>query len=238
MLFCPFLAIFRVFRVFRSSPGSPWILEIGRWLLDIELSPFPPPAYYSYAPSRRLMDIVIQPASLDLADGFWRALDVVAREHRYLIYQEAPPLESTRNFISQVLAKGWSQFYALHAGKVVGWCDVVRDERPDRAHVGRLGIGLLPDYRGRKIGPRLLAATIADAFQKGLTRIELEVFADNACALALYRKFGFVEEGRKRHARGLAGIPEDSIDMVLLKAEALPSACATESNPAEREESP
>ena len=165
------------------------------------------------------MDIVIQPASLDLADSFRQALDVVAREHRYLIFQEAPPLASTRNFISQVLAKGWSQFYALHDGKVVGWCDVVRDERPGMTHVGRLGIGILPEYRGQKIGARLLAATVADAFQRGITRIELEVFATNARALALYRKFGFVEEGRKRQARCLDGIYEDSICMALLKTD-------------------
>ena len=171
------------------------------------------------------MDIVIQPASLDLADSFRQALDVVAREHRYLIFQEAPPLESTRKFIAQVLAKGWSQFYALHDGKVVGWCDVVRDERPDRAHIGRLGIGILPEYRGQKIGARLLAAAIADAFQKGITRIELEVFAANARAIALYRKFGFVEEGRKRQARCLNGVSEDSLCMALLKAEAPAATC-------------
>ena len=171
------------------------------------------------------MDIVIQPASLDLADSFRQALDVVAREHRYLIFQEAPPLESTQKFISQVLAKGWSQFYAVRAGQVVGWCDVVRDERPGMTHIGRLGIGILPEFRGRKIGARLLATAIADAFQKGITRIELEVFAANARALALYKKFGFVEEGRKRQARCLDGVPEDSICMALLKAEASAATC-------------
>ena len=68
-----------------------------------------------------------------------------------------------------------------------------------------------------------LAATIADAFQKGITRIELEVFAANERAFALYRKFGFVEEGRKRHARCLDGNYDDSICMALLKAEAPPA---------------
>ncbi|MGD9780954.1 MAG: N-acetyltransferase family protein [Kiritimatiellia bacterium] len=168
------------------------------------------------------MDILIQPATRDLADSFRQALDVVAREHRYLIFREAPPLESVRNFIAQVLAKGWSQFYAVRDGQVVGWCDVVRDERPGLTHVGRLGLGLLPEYRGQKIGARLLAATVADAFQKGLTRIELEVFAANARAIALYRKFGFVEEGRKRQARCLDGVPEDSLCMALLQSDARP----------------
>lgn len=170
------------------------------------------------------MEIDIQPASLELADSFRQALDVVAREHRYLIFQKAPPVESTRNFIAQVLAKGWSQFYALRDGQVVGWCDVVRDERPGLTHIGRLGIGILPEYRGRKIGARLLAATIADAFQKGIARIELEVFAANARAIALYKKFGFVEEGRKRQARCLDGVYEDSICMALIKADAPPTA--------------
>ena len=68
-----------------------------------------------------------------------------------------------------------------------------------------------------KVGSRLLAATLDDAFRKGLTRIELEVFAANTRAIALYRKFGFVEEGRKRQARYLDGAYEDAILMALLK---------------------
>lgn len=31
-----------------------------------------------------------------------------------------------------------------------------------------------------------------------MTRLELEVYVDNAPAIALYRKHGFVEEGRMR----------------------------------------
>ena len=171
------------------------------------------------------MEITIQPASLDHVESFWRTLDIVAREHRYLIFLEAPPIESTRKFIAQILAKGWSQFYALHDGNVVGWCDIVRDERPGMTHIGHLGIGLLPEYRGRKIGARLLAAAIADAFQKGLTRIELEVFAANTRAIALYRKTGFIEEGRKRQARLVDGVYDDAICMALLKSD-IPAAPA------------
>lgn len=171
------------------------------------------------------MEITIQPASLDHVESFWRTLDIVAREHRYLIFLEAPPIESTRKFIAQILAKGWSQFYALHDGNVVGWCDIVRDERPGMTHIGHLGIGLLPEYRGQKIGARLLAAAIADAFHKGLTRIELEVFAANTRAIALYRKTGFVEEGRKRQARFVDGVYDDAICMALLKSD-IPSAPA------------
>ena len=165
------------------------------------------------------MNLAIQPATLDMAESFQRTLDAVARERRFLIFLEAPPIESVRKFIAQILAKGWSQFHAIHDGQVVGWCDIVRDERPGMTHIGHLGIGLLPEYRGQKIGPRLLAATIADAFQKGITRIELEVFASNTRAIALYRKTGFVEEGRKRNARFVDGVYDDNICMALLKTD-------------------
>ena len=163
------------------------------------------------------MDISIQRCTADLAESFWRALDAVARERRYLVFLQAPPLEATRRFVGQILAKGWCQFYAVHAGRVVGWCDILRSEHEGMTHCGHLGMGLLPEYRGRHIGTRLITATLADALDKGMTRIDLEVFASNTPAIALYRKTGFVEEGRKRRARILDGIPDDALVMALLK---------------------
>ena len=121
-----------------------------------------------------------------------------------------------RRFVEQILAKGWSQFYALDENRVVGWCDILPDKREGQTHCGRLGMGLLPEYRGRGIGARLISATLADALGKGLTRIELEVFASNTRARKLYRKAGFAEEGRKRRARILDGVADDIVIMALL----------------------
>ncbi len=162
------------------------------------------------------MDITIERATADNADGFWRVLDTVARERRYLLFLQAPPIESTRRFVDQIIEKGWSQFYAVHDGQVVGWCDILRNEREGMRHSGHLGMGLLPAYRGRKLGARLMSETIADAISKGITRIDLEVFASNTPALALYRKMGFVEEGRKRRARFLDGVYDDNVVMALI----------------------
>ena len=39
------------------------------------------------------MNIAIQEATVDLADSFRQTLDAVARERRYLLFLEAPPLE-------------------------------------------------------------------------------------------------------------------------------------------------
>jgi ribosomal protein S18 acetylase RimI-like enzyme len=161
------------------------------------------------------MDITIQRATVEMADGFWQVIDTVARERRYLLFLQAPPIESTRRFVAQVIEKEWSQFFALHEGRVVGWCDILRNEREGMRHSGHLGMGILPEYRGMKIGTRLISETIADATGKGLTRIDLEVFASNTRAMALYHKMGFVEEGRKRRARFLDGEYDDNVVMAL-----------------------
>src|SRR5215210_4924280 len=47
---------------------------------------------------------------------------------------------------------------------------------------------------GRGVGSALLAAAIEKAREDGLHKLALEVFPHNEAAIALYRKFGFVEE--------------------------------------------
>ena len=42
-----------------------------------------------------------------------------------------------------------------------------------------------------------MAAAIEWARERGLHKLSLGVFAHNAAAIALYRKFGFLEEGRR-----------------------------------------
>lgn len=82
-------------------------------------------------------------------------------------------------------------------GKVVGSCGLhpvgpaVR-----RRHAWMLGISVLPEAQGCGVGSAMMAAMCdyADRWV-GALRLELTVYVDNAKALALYRKFGFVVEG-------------------------------------------
>ena len=52
------------------------------------------------------------------------------------------------------------------------------------------------EFWGLGIGQALTAACIDCARKAGYAQLELDVVADNASALALYKKFGFVEYGR------------------------------------------
>ncbi len=67
------------------------------------------------------------------------------------------------------------------------------------------------------MGTALVAAAIEWARAYGLHKLALSVFPHNDAAIALYRKFGFVEEGRLvRHVRRADGQFWDLIEMGLL----------------------
>lgn len=68
-------------------------------------------------------------------------------------------------------------------------------------HDLRLAIGVLPHVQGQGLGSGLLKRAITWASgTRGVERISLSVHAGNTAALELYRKFGFVEEGRRKGA--------------------------------------
>ncbi|MGC3984747.1 MAG: GNAT family N-acetyltransferase [Pseudorhodoferax sp.] len=136
----------------------------------------------------------IEPLAERHFPGLYQALDQVAREKRYLAFTQAPPFDEALAFYRGIVADGLCQCIAVLGGEVVGWCDVLPVRGEARAHVGTLGIGLVPGARQRGIGAPLLKQAIAGAWARGMARIELAVRADNLNAQALYRRFGFVQE--------------------------------------------
>ena len=163
------------------------------------------------------MDLQIARMTQEHIEEFHRAVDVVARERKFLSYLEAPPLSQSREFVLGMIAKGNPIFVAIADDKVVGWCDVVRVDRPVHAHVGVLGMGLLPEFRGKGHGTKLINVILADALREGMLRVELTVHADNERAIGLYEKAGFAREGVKRDAVCIDGRYIDSILMAKLE---------------------
>jgi RimJ/RimL family protein N-acetyltransferase len=148
-------------------------------------------------------------------EGFHRCVDFAARERKYLAVLEAPPLDSTHQFVMNNITKGYSQFVAIFDNNVVGWCDVIPKNRSAH-HSAVLGIGLLPACRGRGNGFALIDATINDARSRGIVRIEITVHADNARAIALYNKVAFKTEGLLKDAVLIDGQYNDLILMAIV----------------------
>jgi ribosomal protein S18 acetylase RimI-like enzyme len=102
---------------------------------------------------------------------------------------------------------------AAAGGEIVGLIHVA----PSRHGFGEIGMAVAREWRGRGVGSALLAAAIEWAREQGLHKLSLSVFAHNAGAIALYRKFGFVEEGRRiKHYRRASGELWDALDMGLM----------------------
>ncbi len=129
--------------------------------------------------------------------GLYHVIDAVSREKKYLTWTEAPPFRVFKVFVTNGILKRMPHVIALDNGKAIGWCDITPLPRPTTKHSGVLGMGVLPPYRQKGIGTKLLHTALRRARAYGLYRVELEVFEDNQTAIELYRKVGFRVEGKK-----------------------------------------
>jgi len=110
-------------------------------------------------------------------------------------------------------AGGAGTFVAVAGDQIIGLVRV----KPSQHGFGDLAMLVDRDWRGRGAGSALVRAAIDWARAQGLHKLCLDVFARNEAAIALYRKSGFVEEGRRpKQYRRASGELWDSIVMGLL----------------------
>jgi RimJ/RimL family protein N-acetyltransferase len=121
-----------------------------------------------------------------------------------------PPVDIERT------AEGWEvdeTLVAVASGQLVGMVHIERN----RFGFGELGMLVAADRRGRGVGSALVAAAIEWGRAQGLHKLSLSVWPHNEAAIALYRKFGFVEEGRRtKHMRRASGELWDILELGLL----------------------
>lgn len=86
---------------------------------------------------------------------------------------------------------------AIVGGRIVGTAGIEAVGGKDKVkHRTEFGISVEKEYWGLGIGHALLEACIECAKKSGYIQMELSVVADNASAISLYRKAGFMEYGR------------------------------------------
>ena len=119
----------------------------------------------------------------------------------------------------EMLAKTGAMLVAEVDGELVGSAGLhPTGPALRRRHVMMLGISVVGAMQGRGVGTALMAALCDYADQwLGIRRLELDVYADNQRALALYRKFGFEVEGTHRGYAMRDGVLVDSLSMARLR---------------------
>ena len=156
-----------------------------------------------------MAQFTVRPASADDAQAMAELFAAVAGERDGIATE--PPVD---------IGERTAQFARTAGGSVVAVADrqVIGMLHVEASKHGFGEIGMLVErgWRGRGVGSALLQAAVGLAREQGLHKLCLEVFARNTAAIALYRKHGFAEEGRRaRHYRRASGELWDSIVMGL-----------------------
>jgi ribosomal-protein-alanine N-acetyltransferase len=115
----------------------------------------------------------------------------------------------TRGNFSDALENGYWCKVAELDGSIAGYAVLM----PALDEVELLDIGIAAGQQGRGLGAELLRQLLELAGGRGMRRMLLEVRPSNAAALALYRRHGFVEIGRRRDYYAAGEQREDAIVM-------------------------
>jgi RimJ/RimL family protein N-acetyltransferase len=127
-------------------------------------------------------------------------------------------LESFRARAARGDSTGDAEFVITLDGAAVGRCTLFAEDA--LARHAEVGIALVPEARGRGVGTAALRQLVEFAFRRrNLRRLHLVAIESNVAGLAVYRKIGFLEEGRRREHCWVRGRYEDEVIMGLLRAD-------------------
>ena len=159
--------------------------------------------------------VEIRAARLDDIEGILDALEPVAAENRWLASEVPLPRDRMRDgFKATIESPATALFAVADHERIDGSLGIYRIAF---SGVAELGMSLLPEYRGRGIGTRLIERAIAFCRERDYYKITLYVHPWNDAALALYEKFGFEREGYlRKHIRRRSGERWDVVEMALI----------------------
>src|SRR3954447_3448100 len=148
------------------------------------------------------------------ADACAAVMAAVAEEGRWILTE--PPVDVAEWALGMQARNDPAWVVENDDGRVVGHLGM-HQAHPKAPDVMDLGMSVLAEARGHGAGSALLTAAIEHARATGVHRVELDVFPENARAIGLYVKHGFVVEGLKReHWPRKDGTRRDSLLMALI----------------------
>lgn len=144
--------------------------------------------------------IVFRHAMLSDAQAIVDYIHIVAGESDNLSFgaDDAPITFETEIAYLKAMenANSCAHFVAVCDGEIIATSNLTAKARPRMAHVASLGISVRKDFWHMGIGFALMDMMIEWAKSTGIIRkINLSVRGDNANAIALYKKYGFVYVG-------------------------------------------
>lgn len=104
------------------------------------------------------------------------------------------------------------RFVARCAGDVLGWAALSRvSQRKAYAGVAEVSVYVAESSRGQGVGRALLEQLIRNSEKNGIWTLQAAVFPENVATIALHKRCGFREVGRRERISKLNGIWRDTI---------------------------
>lgn len=157
---------------------------------------------------------VIRPSRDTDAPELAALIDAVAAEGEFLVAVPGEPdtIEQSARLVSIVMEGGVSLSLEVD-GAMAGNLMIHRRAGRHYAHVAEIAIVVSNAHRREGLGRLLMEMGIAWSRAVGIAKLSLQVFPDNAGAIALYRSLGFIDEGV---ARGEVRMPSGERDLLLM----------------------
>jgi len=131
---------------------------------------------------------------------------------------------ATGNATFETAAPDWPEWDAKHlphsrlvsctpaTREVLGWAALSPvSSRPVYRGVAEVSVYIAERARGKGVGSALLNALIASSERHGIWTLQAGIFPENAASIALHRKAGFREVGRRERIGCMNGIWRDTV---------------------------
>lgn len=149
------------------------------------------------------MKVIIRTGKINDAEAILHIQRDVAEENEYLI-SVPDELDKTRDeqisWVQRLIENETETIIVAEIDdKVIGWLVFQSPNRKRLSHTGSFGMMIHKDYRGIGIG-KMLITELLDWAEKNplIEKVSLGVFSTNRRAISLYKRMGFLEEGRKK----------------------------------------
>jgi ribosomal protein S18 acetylase RimI-like enzyme len=143
----------------------------------------------------------IRPIQTDDRDAMERFLRQIPEGDRTFFKENVDDPE----VIDAWVRPGTARSIAVDGGEVIGYVAVVPLQGWS-SHVGEVRVIVDPEWRGRGIGRALTRHAVLQALDLGLTKMVVEVVADQEPTIAMFRSYGFDPEALlKDHVRDAGG---------------------------------
>lgn len=152
--------------------------------------------------------MIIRKANVEDSEKYLQMLKQLDNETKNMLLEPGErktTIEQMTDRIASMSGSNGTIFLIEDENKIGGFLAAQRGGTNRIRHSAYIVIGMLKEYRGKKLGTKLFEELQKWAVENNITRLELTVVNNNEAAIKLYEKAGFKIEGIKEKSMIIDG---------------------------------